>query len=215
MTDPLARVLQAFPARFFAGLIEHCDAEFATANNLSKQHFESPEQPAMRGQIRHGRLEAGFREAASNAGLNPQACYTKGQASRFSVVGSEGVYLLRSNVQAHCGPPRPAHFRKEWAQLNEWLDPFQPDLLEHKQEPPSDRLCGMIVVSCRKNGGDPTVADFVGLGIPRSDLSSWVVLEPLTGLLALYHDMDARRHASKEIEVQIKDKAKPKLKRLS
>ena len=215
MPDPLTRVLNAFPAGFFAGLMEHCDASFATANNLAKQHFESPEQPAMRGQLRHGRLEAGFREAALDAGLAPRACYTKGYGSRFSVVGANGVYLLRSNVQAHCGPPRPAHFRKEWAQLNEWLNPFQPNLLERREEPPSDRLCGMIVVTCRKNGGDPTVADFVGLGIPRSDLSAWVVLEPLTNLLALYHDMDTRRHAAKEIEVKVRDKAKPKLKRSS
>lgn len=215
MSNPLARVLDAFPAAFFTGVMEYCDASFATADNLAKQHFKSPEQPAMRGQIRHGRLEAGFREAASNAGLTPQACHTRGYGSRFSVVGRNGVYLLRSNVQTHCGPPRPTYFRKEWAQLNEWLNPFQPDLLEHRPEPPSDQICGMLVVTCRKRGGDPRVADFVGLGIPRSDLSCWIVLEPLTSLLALYHDMDARQYTTNKLEVEVKDKAKPKLKRSS
>lgn len=212
MTDPIARILANYPATYFQSVSEQIDAAFAKALRLTRQHYSEPEQANMLGQARHACCEEGFRQAAKDAGLNAVAPHTEPAGGRYSLVSRRGVYLVRSNVQRHCGPPRPTRFRSAWAALNAWLDPLQLDLLRAVPAPCSDRLCGMIVITANRRQGDPSVPAFVGLGIPRSDLSEWVVLEPINKLLACYHDLETKTHAPREALVEVKDLAVPRLK---
>lgn len=214
MTDPIQRVLDHCPLAFFQGLAEQIDAAFAKALRVTRQHYDEPERANMLGQARHACCEEAFRAAAQDAGLATVAPHTEPAGGRYSLVSHAGVHLIRGNVQVHCGPPRPTRFRSAWAALNAWLDPVQLDLLRSVPVPPSDRLCGMIVVTANRRNGDPSIPAFVGLGIPRCDLSEWVVLEPIQKLLARYHDLDTKTHTPPEAPVQIKDQAMPRLKKL-
>jgi hypothetical protein len=210
---PIDRVVSAYPAKFFQSLLENVDAGFMKAAKLTEQNIAEPERVGTLGQLRHACTEEAFRGAAQDSGVTALAPHTEPAGGRFSLVSSGGVYLIRSNIQAHCGSPRPSRFRKQWALLNAWLDPVQLSLLETVEDPPSDRLCGMLVVSASGKFGDPTVPAFVGLGIPSADLSAWKFLRPLTEVLALYHDRETELRTPFEAPVEIKDQAVPKLKR--
>lgn len=213
MSDPIDRVIRTIPAPFFQGALEQTDAAFMKAARLTDQNIAEPERRNTLGQLRHACAEEGFRIAAQDAGLAPLACHTEPSGGRYSLVSNGGVHLIRSNIQTHCGPPRPTRFRKAWSALNAWLDPLQLDWLIEIEEPPSDRLCGMLVVTANDRNGDPSVPAFVGLGIPRKDLSAWVHLEPLTALMGRYHDLETEAAATKEAPVEVRDNAVPKLKR--
>ncbi len=213
MSDPIDRIVRTIPAPFFRGLLEQLDAAFMKAARLAGEEFAEPERRAILGQLRHACAEEGFRVAARDAGLEPLACHTEPSGSRYSLVNNDDVYLIRCNIQTHCGRPRATRFRREWSELNAWLDPLQLDFLIEVEEPPADRLCGMLVVTAPGRGGDPSVPAFVGLGIPRADLSAWVRLEPLTALIGRYHDVETTAQAPREAPVVVKDNAVPKLKR--
>ena len=213
MTDPIARILAHYPATFFQFLIEHMDSSFAKAERVTQQHYAEPERANMLGQARHACCEEGFRMAAQDAGLVAIAPHTKPAGGRYSLVSHGGVHLIRGNVQAHCGPPRPTRFRSAWAALNAWLDPVQFDLLRAVPMPSTDQLCGMIVVTAHRRTGDLSIPAFVGLGIPRCDMSEWVVLEPIQKLLGRYHDLETKIHTPPEALVTVKDRAVPRLKK--
>lgn len=210
---PIDRVVSAYPARFFQSLLENVDAGFMKAAKLTQQNIAEPERVGTLGQLRHACTEEAFRAAAQEAGVASLAPATEPAGGRFSLVSSGGVYLIRCNIQKHCGAPRPSRFRKQWALLNAWLDPLQLSLLEVVKDPPSDRLCGMLVVSASGKFGDPTLPAFVGLGIPSADLSAWKFLRPLTDVLALYHDRETELWTPDEPAVEIRDQAVPRLKR--
>jgi hypothetical protein len=214
VSDPIDRFLVACPADFFRRLMEYFDAAFGEAYAHVNRHIEEPERANMLGQTRHASCEAAFRAAAKDSGLAFHAPHTSPAGGRYSMVMADGAYLIRSNIQTHTGTPRPTSFRKEWAALNAWLDPIQLDLLEEVLDPPSDRVCGIIVATAHPRRGDPAVPAFVGLGIPRHDLSAWVSLTPLPLLLARYHDLDAAARQPMEAVAQVKDQAKPTLKKL-
>lgn len=213
MKDPIARILAHYPMTFFQALMEQMDAAFAKALRLTHLHYAEPEWANMLSQARHAHCEEGFRQAARDAGMLPTAPHTKPAGGRYSLVSREGVHLIRGNIQAHCGPPRPTRFRRVWATLNSWLDPLQLNLLQAVRTPPTDQLCGMIIVTAYKRQGDPSVPAFVGLGIPRSDLSGWVILEPISRLLARYHDLEAKAHTLRVTAVDVNDRAVPRLKK--
>lgn len=213
MADVVQQVLSTFPPTFFRSLEERTSAAFVKAHHLTLEHYEEPEQVNMLGQARHACCEEGFRAAAHDAGLAPIVVPTRPAGGRYSLVSYQGVHLIRCNVQAHCGPPRPTRFRNAWAALNAWLDPIQLDLLRAVPRPPSGQLCGMIVVTAHKRCGDLSVPAFIGLGVPRSDLSNWIVLEPIHRLLGLCHDRETKRRTPPEAPVELKDRALPRLKR--
>jgi hypothetical protein len=213
MSDPISRILRTYPSEFFRQMLEYADAGFAEAHTLASRHSEEPERANILGQLRHARCEAGFRRAASENGLAVVAPHTQPRGGRYSLVKGEGIYLIRSNVQKHCGPPRPTAFRKQWATLNSWLSPLQLSLLESVTPPQADRLCGMLVTTAHPRSGDPSVPSFVGVGIPRADLSDWVRLISVSDLLALYHEADAAARKPPEAPIDIKDKAVPRLKK--
>jgi len=214
MHDPIQRVLESLPAPFFQQLQEYADAGFAEALTLVGRHVEEPEHANMLGQLRHARCEAGFRRAASENGVTVHAPHTDPAGGRYSIVSAGAVFLIRSNIQTHCGSPRPTAFRKEWSALNEWLNPLQLDLLRITPTPPADRLCGMIVITAHPRRGDPSVPAFVGLGIPRADLSGWATpVLPLTALSALYHDAETKAGTPREAPVEVKDRVVPRIKK--
>ena len=184
MTDPITRVIAAVPAAFFRSLTEQVDAAFGKALWLTRQYHAEPEQANMLGQARHACCEEGFGWLPRTRALPAFAPHTVPAGGRYSLISHESVHLIRGNVQVHCGPPRPTRFRSAWAALNAWLDPLQLDLLRVVPASASDRLCGMIVVTAHRRHGDPSIPAFVGLGIPRSDLSEWVVRSRSTGCWA-------------------------------
>jgi len=189
------------------------DTAFAEAVHLTGKYIAEPERASMLGQFRHARCEAGFRSAALSAGLSPQALHTEPTGSRYSLISNNGVYLIRGNVQTHCGLPRLTRFRRELANLNRWLNPLQINWLQEVEPPPADKLCGIIVVTAYRNRNiDQTGPAFLGLGIPYDDLSDWYILKPITALLAEYHDMETRQHTPKEASIEVKDRAIPRLK---
>lgn len=213
MFDPIARILHDYPAAFFRQTLEYADAGFGEAWLLASRHSEEPERANMLGQLRHARCEAGFRRAASDNGLSVFAPHTDPVGGRYSLVEGGGLYLIRSNIQRHCGPPRPTAFRRQWAEANAWLDPLQLDLLRHTRPPANNRMCGMIVITAHPRQGEPTVPAYVGLGIPNAELTDWVHLVAITDLLALYHDADAAVRKQAEAVVEVKDVAVPRLKK--
>jgi len=210
---PIRRVLSAFPVKFFQGLMESVDLGFMKAAKLTEVNIAEPERVATLGQLRHACTEEAFRAAAEEAGITAIAPHTSPAGGRFSLISSGGVHLIRSNIQTHCGPPRPSRFRKQWALLNAWLDPVQLSLLERVERPAADRLCGMLVVSSNGKFGDASLPAFVGLGIPSADLSTWKFLRPLTEVLGMYHDLETEQRTPGQAPVEIKDRAVPKLKR--
>ncbi len=213
MSDPIARILRCYPAGFFRQFLENADAGFGEALTLASRHTEEPERANMLGQLRHARCEAGFRQAARDNKLSVLAPHTIPAGGRYSLVEGGGVYLTRANIQRHCGPPRPTEFRKQWAAVNAWLEPTQYDMLRPPPPQPSDRLCGMLVITAHPRWGAPDIPAFVGLGIPNANLSDWVSLIAVTDLLALYHDADAARRKPLEAPLEIKDRAVPRIKK--
>ena len=213
MSDPIARILGIYPAGFFRHVLESADAGFGEAWTLTARHAEEPEHANMLGQLRHARCEAGFRQAARENGLPVFAPHTTPAGGRYSLVEAGGIYLIRSNIQRHCGPPRPTAFRQQWATMNAWLSPRQLDMLQESVEPARDRLCGMLVITSHPRRGEQTIPAYVGLGIPTSDLSSWIRLIPVTELLGLYHAADAAARTPSETPIEIKDAAVPRLKK--
>lgn len=214
MSKALERIVSTIPADFFRGFEESVTASFYEANHLTRQRFAPPEQIPMLGQNRHALCEAGFRQIAGAASMRVQVSETEPKGGAYSWAEKDNIYLLRSNIQTHCGPPRPTKFRKAWAALNKWLAPLQYDLLEKIPEPNPDNLCGMLIVSAfppRMNR--PTEPAFVGLGIPHDDLSSWHEVKSIGEILALYHDKQTRELQPKDLPVEIKDEAQPRLKK--
>jgi len=212
MTDPIDRILTHIPAHFFQNLLEQTDAAFAKAFRLTNDHYAEPERAAMLGQSRHACCEEAFRRAAQHAGLKAKAPHTQPAGGRYSLVEQGGIYLVRGNVQRHCGTPRPSHFRRAWAELNAWMEPLQLDFLCDVPEPSSDKLCGMLVVTAHRELGDASLPAYVGLGIPNSDLSDWLLLESLNKVLARYHDHDTQAHKPAGPNISVKDSALPRLK---
>lgn len=212
MTEIIHRIVSKCPAVFFQRVVEYIDAGFGEAITLAGRHIEEPEKGNMVGQLRHARCEAGFRKAGEESGLAVHAPHTAPAGSRYSLVVANGVYLIRGNIQRHCGPPRPTAFRKEWAALNRWLEPQQRDMWEKLAVPPADRLCGMIVTTVDPRFGNPAVPAFVGLGIPWPDLSGWAKLIPVNELLTHYHDKESEERTPQATPVEVKDRAVPKLK---
>lgn len=213
MIDPIDRIVANCPAIFFQRVLEYVDSGFGEALTLAGRHFDEPEKANMLGQLRHARCEAGFRKAAEESGLAVHAPHTAPAGSRYSLAVANDIYLIRSNIQKHCGTPRPTAFRRAWSALNEWLEPLQLDLLDVKTAPPADRLCGMIVTTAHPRRGNSSVPSFVGLGIPWPDLSGWATLMPITDLLARYHDMDTKLRTPQAAPIEIKDRAMPQLKK--
>jgi len=213
MIDPVERIRRAFPAAFPRLLSELLHDAFGEALAISSTHAEEPERVALLGQARHVRCEAAFRNAASQVGLETRAPYTNPLGGRFSMVTSGDVVLIRNTVRRDCGPPRWARFRSDLAMLNAWLDPQQLHLLQPVAPVPSDRLCAMLAVSAHTRHGDPSVPAFIGLGIPRGDLSGWHKLLSLADWLALHHDAATAERTPQPAPVRIKDRALPKLKR--
>ena len=214
MNHPIDRILNSYPAMFFQVLIEQMDAAFAEAIRLTDQHVAEPERANMLGQARHARCEEGLRRAARDTGQKAVVHHTRPAGGCYTLVSSSGVHLIRGNIQAHCGLPRPTKFRQELAALNAWLDPVQMDLFRQEApRPPKDRLCGIIVVTAHRRYGDRSIPAFVGLGIPSSDLSEWVILEPIQKLLGRYHDLETNIHTPDEAPITVKDRAVPRLKK--
>lgn len=213
MANPIDRILATYPAPFFRQTLENADAGFAEAWTLASRYADEPEQPNMLGQHRHARCEAGFRQAARENGLSVLAPHTKPAGGRYSLVEAGGIYLIRSNIQRHCGPPRPTAFRRQWAEMNAWLNPVQLDMLRETGTLPANRMCGMLVITANTRWGDQTIPAYVGLGIPNADLSNWVHLIAVTDLLALYHDADAATRKPTEATLEVKDVAMPRLKK--
>ncbi len=213
MFNPIDRILMTYPAVLFQCLEERINAAFAKAYSSTCKDYAEPERVNMLGQARHACCEEGFRTAAQDSGLVAHALPTKPAGGHYSLVSHKNVYLIRCNIQAHCGPPRPTRFRREWAALNAWLEPTQLDLLRAVPVPSSEQLLGMIVVTAYRRVGDPSVPAFIGLGIPRSDLSEWVVLEPIQKLLGRYHDLGTTVHGIPQAPVKVKDRAVPRLKK--
>jgi len=213
MSDPIPRILASYPAGFFRQVLEAADAGFAEAWTLALRHAEEPEQANILGQLRHSCCEAGFRRAARDHELAVFAPHTEPAGGRYSLIEGGGVYLVRSNIQRHCGPPRPTAFRQQWAEVNAWLDPLQLDLLREAIRPSSERLCGMLVITSHPRRGEPSIPAYVGLGIPNAELTDWIRLIAISDLLALYHDADAATRTPREAPVEIKDAAMPRLKK--
>lgn len=212
MNKPLRRIVDTLSADFFRSLEEGIVASFGQAVKVANEQYEVPERKAMIAQNRHAFCESGFRRVATSHGLEVHAWDTNPKGGVFSWAGKDGLFVLRGNIQSHCGTPRPTKFRREYAAFNEWLSPLQFDLLKDVPEPRDDRLCAMLVVSAPKHGyRDPSVPAFVGIGVPSSDLSTWKVLRPISEILAIYHDMEAS--SPQPVPVEIKGRVIPVLKK--
>ena len=211
MIDPIRRIIEAIPREFFRALQENLDAAFVRADTLATKNFAEPERVAMRGQHRHAFCEDAIRSAAMAAGVNAVAAYTEPAGARFSLIAHHGVSLIRSNIQVHCGTPRPSRFRKQYAAMNAWLRPVQTDMFRTVPTPPNDQLCGMIVATIDRHG-DQTLPALVGLGIPYPDLTGWLAFEPIHQIMARYSGFDAEQDVQRGPTVTVIDKALPKLK---
>jgi hypothetical protein len=211
MGECVDRLITVCSRDFIVELLEAADTAFAEADRLTRSYVEDPERSNMLGQLRHARLEAGMRGAASRNGFQVGSPHTNPKGGRYSVATSSGVTLIRGNVQAHRGPPRATKFRRQVAETNRWLSPLQPDFYVAVPTPRTDSLCAVLVVAANKKG-DPAIPGWVGIGFPHHDLGSWAEIMSLNGILSLYHDADTGQGAAVEAPVEIRDRAIPKLK---
>jgi len=210
MGECMDRLVATYPRDLVLDLQAASDAAFGEAHRLSNQFVEEPERSNMLGQLRHARLEAALRGCAARYDFKVSSPHTNPKGGRYSVVSEGGILLIRGNVQSHRGPPRATKFRKQVAETNRWLSPLQPDFYIHVPEPRRDRLCAVLVVAAQK-GGDPSIPGWVGIGFPHHDLGSWAEIMSLNQIMSLYHD--AATPAARELPVEIKDRAHPKLKK--
>lgn len=213
MTLPIDRIVSTLPSSLFRNFVEEMDAAFMEAARFTEQKFDLPERRATLPQVRHSLAERGFRSAATQAGLVAHAPDTEPLGGRYSLISHSGIFIIRGNIQKHCGLPRATSFRKEWAQMNEWLSPQQVDFFVDRPTPPPDRLCAMLVVTSGGKGSDPAAPAFVGMGVPDSAYSTWLFLEPINKIISRYHDLETTAKAPKEALIEIRDRAVPKLKR--
>lgn len=214
MSNPLNDIINKVSSDFFRTLEEQTVAAYAQAHQLTVSRYALPEQRGMLGQNRHAFCENAFRSAAKDSGLEIHAVETSPRGGNYSWVNCNGVYILRANIQQHCGTPRPSKFRKGWAAVNKWLECPQLDLLQDTPPPPKDKLCAMLVISAYKTKENkPSVPAFIGLGVPDSDLSTWRALKPINEILGMYNDQDTKNHKTQESTIIVKDKAIPRLKK--
>ena len=211
--SPISQIMNSFDVSFFKAIEESVNNSFAQAQLASQRMFKEPEQVSGRAQLRHCLCESGMREVAENFGLVSHALHTEPRGGRYSVIQNRNIFILRTNIQTHCGTPRATKFRQEWSQFNAWLEPQQMDLFQEVKEPPADRLCAMLVVSAQNQSGDQELPAYVGIGVPHSDLSGWIFRMSISEILALYHDQDTEHSPQHEPQVIIKDKAFPVLKK--
>lgn len=214
MESPLSRVINNFHSEFFRSLEEESVAAFMQAHLLTDKQYDAPERISMLGQNRHALCESAFRKAAFGSGLEAHGIPTSPRGGTYSYVCRNGVYILRANIQVHCGTPRPSKFRKAYAAHNAWLNPLQLDLLrEEITEIPHDKICAMVVISAYPpRQKKPEVPAYVGIGIPNSNLSQWLSLKAINEVLAIYHDMEGQEKKQKDAVIEVKDRAIPRLK---
>lgn len=205
------RLVQATPRELWVDLPAMADAAFTEAARIADRHIEEPEYRNIVAQLRHARLEAGFRRDAALHGLSVLSPHTTPKGGRYSVASGAGVYLIRGNVQTHLGPPRPSKFRRQFASFNAWLSGTQLRLFEPVVEPSDDHLCAMLVVTASTRG-NPALPAWVGVGFPHEDLRTWVEIVAISDILAMYHDADTKAVETVSAPVEIKDRAVPKLK---
>lgn len=207
---PFDRLYRAVPDAFFQYLSEYTDAAFATAWLTATKTVAAPEVPATAAQLRHALCEDAFRRAANEAGMDGSWRNTSPRGGRYSMSRTEGVVMVRCNVQRHMGTPRPTAFRKAYAAVNEWLDPPHPSFLDEAVPAPDDLMCAMIISTVEQRL-DPSVPAYLGLGVPSPDMRRWLFRASLVDLLAMYRDRAAPKIG--EPVVEVKDVAVPKLKR--
>ncbi len=208
--DPMSRIVDRCPRIFFQRLREEMDVAFSKAQKCVRERFDDPERVHMLGQARHAYCEEGFRRAARSAKLTAESISTRPAGGQYSAVTVSDVCLVRANIQVHRGAPRPTRFRKEYAACNRWLEPTQLNLLRDTPRPSPDALCAMLVVTAHDVHPNSDAPAFVGMGIPSSDLSGWMVLEQIDRLLGRYHDASVSTGPGTPVE--IKDRAVPRLK---
>lgn len=211
MGQCLERLVAATPRELWIDLPAMADAAFAEAVRIADRHVEEPEYRNTVAQLRHARLEAGFRRDTREHGLLVASPHTTPKGGRYSVASSDGIHLIRGNVQPHIGPPRPSKFRRQFAEFNAWLSGTQLRLFELVEAPRDDRLCAMLVVTANTRG-NPSLPAWVGVGFPHKDLRTWVEIVPISDILAMYHDADTRSVPTTSAPVEIRDRAIPKLK---
>lgn len=210
---PIERIIENIPLSFFIDVMDGTNGAWAKAHKETQERYEAPERQNMLGQNRHAHSESAFREAAKTSGLSCTTRHTEPAGGRYSLVKSNDVYFIRSNIQAHCGIPKPTVFRRTWASLNEWLDPIQLNFLSKVKIPDSSKLCAMIVSTYSPKGQDQTVPAFMGVGIPKKDFSGWKMLKSFEEIITLYHDRDVTVRKVYEKPLEIKDIAIPRLKK--
>lgn len=205
-------IVNTTPKEFWLNLEDEISAAFQKAHKFS-ENYEEPERISILGQNRHAFCEAGFRNSADKCGFKVTSAHTNPKGGIFTYIQKENLFILRSNIQNHCGTPRATKFRKQFSVLNKWLEPHQYDLLEKIPEPPSDKICGMIVTTSYKpRYGKLGIPAYIGFGIPNADLTDWKYLFSIQELLALYHDRKDIEPTLQIEEKDIQDKAIPRLK---
>lgn len=209
--NPLNRIIQDIPLSFFIELMDETNAAWSKACKVTQENYQQPERANMLGQNRHAFSEAAFRMAAKSVGLNWLTPQTEPAGGRYSLVRSGNVYLIRSNIQSHCGTPRPTSFRKTWSAINDWIDPYQLDLLKEEQKPDDSKLCAMIVTTANVKNEDPTIPAYMGLGIPNKDLTRWTILKSIEEVITLKYDHNVKGRTMYESEIKVKDAAMPRI----
>ena len=210
MLGAIDRIVDAFPADLFQLIAQRTPVGFIAADRLAQEGSAEPERVTMRGHARHAQCEELFRASAQDVGLHPLVVHTKSKGAKYSIVSHDGVHLLRAHLQWWRARPRPARFREEWAAVNKWMDSVQRDLL--RADPPiprSDQMCAMLITTAHRL--NPRVPAWIGIGIPRADLSAWVVQESLDDLVGRY---GLRPHRPADDPVTLPDQARPILKPL-
>ncbi|KIX11900.1 hypothetical protein [Dethiosulfatarculus sandiegensis] len=182
-------VVPNIPKDFWRFFEEQQTEAFHNAHRTTVNSYEESEYLQLVGHVRHAMSEMAFRNAASQANLLVESLSTNPVGGKYSLAIRGDFQLLRTNIQTHCGPPRPSKFRREYAAYNLWLQPQQLGLWHSPPVFLKDKLCGMILVTRRKKGGDPTVPAYIGLGIPSPDLKSWLGGPyPIQKIIASYSD---------------------------
>jgi len=175
--------------------------------------IDAPEFTRTCGQDRHATLEKAIRDSAKAVGLTVEVRKTVAGGVSYSCIRCKRLTLLRTNVMTACKEaPRKSKFRKEFAASNASLLPQQIDMFEEAPPASPEDICAMIIVV--RDREDPSKLAFLGAGLPRPDLSSWLVTVSITEILARYHDKSSceDKTALPKPEVRLKPAARKRRK---
>lgn len=167
-----------FGSEFLSRLDDEIVAGYSRANAESMNYSMPGSQLRMRGYSRHYHVkEALDRAASALSGFISNEHRTKRSGEYYVAVQRNDIKITHVCLKNN-RPPREAQFRSNFAKLNEFLDPVEPDLFDRTVED-EDELGNLFVVICVSPVKGNDVIPEIYICVPWSDMKGWHLFCPI------------------------------------